>query len=96
LRGAKITAIGTYTPPGRLTNQDLEKIVETTDEWILGRTGICNRFIAAPGVATSDLATAAAKQLLERYQVDPLTIDAISLHGLPGAKQHRRPQGVGL
>jgi len=79
LRGAKITAIGTYTPPGRLTNQDLEKIVETTDEWILGRTGICNRFIAAPGVATSDLATAAAKQLLERYQVDPLTIDAILL-----------------
>ncbi|MCC6538225.1 MAG: ketoacyl-ACP synthase III [Bryobacterales bacterium] len=79
MRGAKITAIGTYTPPGRLTNQDLEKIVETTDEWILGRTGICNRFIAAPDVATSDLATAAAKQLLERYQVDPLSIDAILL-----------------
>ncbi len=63
LRGAKITAIGTFTPPGLLTNQDLEKTIETTDQWIMERTGIRTRHIAAPEVETSDMATAAARNL---------------------------------
>lgn len=79
MRGAKITAIGTYVPPGRLTNQDLEKLVETSDQWIIERTGIRNRHLAAPDVATSDLAAAAAKNLLASRGIDPLTIDAILL-----------------
>ena len=77
LRGAKITAIGTYTPPGLLTNQDLEKAIETTDQWIMERTGIRTRHIAAPDVATSDLATEAARNLLALSGIDPTTIDAI-------------------
>ena len=77
LRGARITAIGTYTPPGLLTNQDLEKAIETTDQWIIERTGIRTRHIAAPHVATSDLATEAARNLLTLSGIDPTTIDAI-------------------
>jgi len=79
LRGAKITAIGTYTPPGLLTNQDLEKAIETTDQWIIERTGIRTRHIAAPDVATSDLASEAARNLLALSGIDPKTIDAILL-----------------
>jgi 3-oxoacyl-[acyl-carrier-protein] synthase III len=77
LRGAKISAIGTYTPPGLLTNQDLEKTLETTNDWIIDRTGIRVRHIAPPEVATSDLATEATRNLLTHYNVDPTTIDAI-------------------
>src|ERR1019366_1116892 len=57
----KISALGCYVPPGVLTNHDLEKLVQTNDEWILDRTGISERHIAAPDVATSDLATCAAR-----------------------------------
>ena len=55
-RRAKITALGTYVPPRILTNQDLEKMVDTTDEWILERTGIRERHLVDKGVAASDLA----------------------------------------
>jgi 3-oxoacyl-[acyl-carrier-protein] synthase III len=79
LPGAKITAIGTYTPPGLLTNQDLERTIETTDRWIIERTGIRTRHIAAPDVATSDLATEAARNLLKSGGIDPNSIDAILL-----------------
>lgn len=79
MRGAKITAIGTYTPPGLLTNQDLERTVETTDQWIIERTGIRTRHIATPEVATSDLATEAARNLIASSGIDPATIDAILL-----------------
>ena len=58
---AKITALGCYTPPRVLTNSDLEKLVATTDDWILERTGIRERHIADPDVATSDLAAEAAR-----------------------------------
>ena len=58
---AKITALGCYVPPRVLTNADLERLVETNDEWILTRTGISERHIADPEIATSDLATCAAK-----------------------------------
>ena len=59
LPGAKITALGCYVPPDLLTNSDLEKIVETSNEWILERTGIIERHIAPPHIATSDLAVEA-------------------------------------
>ena len=77
LKGAKITALGCYVPPGVLTNQDLEKIVDTNNEWILTRTGISERHIAAPEVATSDLAVEAAKNALAQRGIDATGIDAI-------------------
>jgi len=49
---AKISALGCYTPPRVLTNQDLEKMVETNDQWIMDRTGIRERHIAGPEMAT--------------------------------------------
>jgi 3-oxoacyl-[acyl-carrier-protein] synthase III len=77
LPGAKISALGCYVPPGVLTNQDLEKMVETSNEWILERTGIMERHIAAPEVATSDLAVEAAKIALAQRGVDASDIDAL-------------------
>ena len=74
---AKITAIGCYVPPKLLTNADLEKMVETSNEWILTRTGISQRHIAAPEVATSDLATYAAKAALEARGIPASDLDAI-------------------
>ncbi|HEY1463402.1 MAG TPA: beta-ketoacyl-ACP synthase III [Terriglobales bacterium] len=74
---AKISALSTYVPPRVLTNQDLEKMVETTDEWILTRTGIRERHIADKGVATSDLATEAARQALAQRGWAPTDIEAI-------------------
>ena len=61
LRPVKISGLSTYVPPRVLTNADLEKLVNTTNEWILQRTGIRERHIAEPGVATSDLARFAAE-----------------------------------
>ena len=61
---AKISALGCYVPPGVLTNQDLEKMVDTNDQWILERTGISERHIVAPGMATSDMAVEAARAAL--------------------------------
>ena len=60
-----------------LTNADLEKLVETNDEWILTRTGISERHIASPEMATSDLASCAAKIALEQRGIDASEIDAI-------------------
>jgi len=74
---AKISALGTYVPPRLLTNADLEKMVETSDEWIMGRTGIRERHIVDQGVATSDLAVEAAKQALAERGVAPGDLDAI-------------------
>ncbi len=74
---AKITALGCYTPPRVLTNHDLEKLVDTNDQWIQERTGISERHIADPDVATSDLATEAAKAALAARGIDASEIDAI-------------------
>jgi 3-oxoacyl-[acyl-carrier-protein] synthase III len=74
---AKITALGTYVPPRILTNQDLEKMVETNDQWILERTGIRERHLADKGVAASDLAVEAVKKLVQSYPVDLQQIDVI-------------------
>jgi 3-oxoacyl-[acyl-carrier-protein] synthase-3 len=74
---AKITALGTYVPPRVLTNQDLEKMVETTDQWILERTGIRERHLVDKGIAASDLAVEAVKNLVQSHPVDLQQIDAI-------------------
>jgi 3-oxoacyl-[acyl-carrier-protein] synthase-3 len=76
---AKITGIAGYVPPKILTNADLEKMVETNDEWIRTRTGIRERHVTENGVASSDLATAAAKELLAQTGTDPGDIDLIVL-----------------
>jgi 3-oxoacyl-[acyl-carrier-protein] synthase III len=72
-----ISAVGCYVPPGVLTNSDLEKMVQTDDEWIIDRTGISERHIAAADIATSDLATCAAKAVLANRGIDASEIDAI-------------------
>jgi 3-oxoacyl-[acyl-carrier-protein] synthase-3 len=74
---AKITALGTYVPPRVLTNHDFEKMVETTDEWILTRTGIRERHVVDNGVATSDLAAEAAKCALAQRGINASEIEAI-------------------
>jgi 3-oxoacyl-[acyl-carrier-protein] synthase-3 len=74
---AKITAIGTYVPPRVLTNQDLEKMVETSDDWIMQRVGIRERHLVDPGVATSDLATEAARCALAKRGVSPDEVEVI-------------------
>ncbi len=74
---ARITGVGCYVPPKVLDNKDLERLVDTTDEWILTRTGIRERHIADNGVATSDLATAAAQELLEATATSASEIEAI-------------------
>jgi 3-oxoacyl-[acyl-carrier-protein] synthase-3 len=76
-RRAKITALGTYVPPQVLTNQDLEKIVETTDEWIMTRTGIRERHVLAKGLGVSDIGVEAAKKCLAARGIAPTDIEAI-------------------
>ena len=74
---AKISSLGTYVPPKLLTNADLEKMVETNDQWIMERTGIRERHIVDKGVATSDLAAEAAKVCLAKRGIDAGEVDAI-------------------
>jgi 3-oxoacyl-[acyl-carrier-protein] synthase III len=71
LRPVKISGLSTYVPPRVLTNADLEKLVNTTNEWILQRTGIRERHIADPGVATSDLAKVAAEGAMKEAGITP-------------------------
>ena len=75
--GAKISALGCYVPPRVLTNADLEKMVDTNDQWIMERTGIRERHIAAPEVATSDLAVEAACVLLRQRGIAASDLEAI-------------------
>ena len=74
---AKITSVGAYVPPRLLTNADLEKMVETNDEWIVERTGIKQRHLVESGVATSDLAECAAKDCLRKRGIEASELDAI-------------------
>lgn len=73
----KISALGTYVPPRLLTNADLEKMVETTDQWIQERTGIRERHIVDKGVATSDLAVEAARKALAERGLSANDVEAI-------------------
>ncbi len=77
LRPVRISGTGSYLPEDILTNEDFEKMVETSDEWITTRTGIKERRIAAKGCATSDLADAAARRALEDAGLDAGQIDLI-------------------
>jgi 3-oxoacyl-[acyl-carrier-protein] synthase-3 len=71
LRPVKIAGLGTYVPPRVLSNADLEKMVDTTNEWILQRTGIRERHLVEPGVATSDIAEPAARQAIAEAGLRP-------------------------
>ncbi|MGE7918235.1 ketoacyl-ACP synthase III [Viridibacillus sp. NPDC093762] len=74
---ARITAIGSYVPERTLTNTDLEKLVETNDEWIMQRTGIKERRMAREDEFTSDLAYQAVRDLMERYDKSVEDVDLI-------------------
>ena len=76
-RRAKITALGTYVPPDVLTNQDLEKMVETNDQWIMERTGIRERHVLAKGKGVSDICTEAAKKCLAARGIGPEEVEVI-------------------
>ncbi|WP_109484301.1 beta-ketoacyl-ACP synthase III [Occallatibacter savannae] len=76
-RRAKISALGTYVPPKVLTNQDLEKMVETTDQWILDRTGIRERHVLEQGKGVSDICVEAAKKCLAARGIAPTEVEAI-------------------
>src|SRR3979490_65596 len=76
---AKITGVAGYVPPKVMTNADLEKIVETNDEWIRTRTGIRERHVVGNGMASAHMATEAAKTLLAETRTDPAEIDLIVL-----------------
>tara|TARA_B110000483_G_scaffold47369_1_gene59039 strand:+ start:7028 stop:8062 length:1035 start_codon:yes stop_codon:yes gene_type:complete len=78
LRRAAITGIAGYTPDTVLTNADLEKMVDTNDEWIVSRTGIKQRHILKePGKATSDMGAEAVKILLEKTNTDPADVELL-------------------
>jgi len=76
-RPTSIKSLATYVPPRVLTNADLEKMVDTNDEWILQRTGIRERHIVDPGVGTSDLGTAAALKAIAQAGLTPDDIGII-------------------
>lgn len=77
IRGATITGTGMYVPETRLTNADFERMVDTSDEWIVERTGIRERRIAAPDQASSDLALIASQRALESAGLTPEQVDYI-------------------
>jgi len=75
--GVAITGVGAYAPPGILTNADFEKLVDTSDEWIVQRTGMKRRHIAAPHEATSDMAVPAALAALDAAGRTPKDVGCI-------------------
>lgn len=77
VRKAYIRSVGRYLPEKRLTNQDLAKMIDTTDEWIVTRTGIRERRILEPGMGSSYMAIRAARECLERAGVEPGEVDVI-------------------
>ena len=76
-RRAKITALGTYVPPEVITNQDLEKLVETSDQWITERVGIKTRHKLADGLGLSDMCVEAAKKCLAARGIGPGDLEVI-------------------
>ncbi len=77
MRPVKVAGLGTYVPPRTLTNADLEKMVNTTDEWIRQRTGILERHIVEKGQGTADLAEHAARDAMREAGIGPLDIGFI-------------------
>ena len=76
-RRAKISALGTYVPPDVITNKDLEKLVETNDQWIVDRTGIKERHVLAKGLGVSDMCVEAAKKCLAARGIEPSEVEVI-------------------
>src|SRR5438094_4401646 len=76
-RTCSITSVGSYVPEKVLTNADLEKTVDTTDEWIVSRTGIRQRHLAGPSEYTSDMAAQAALRAMKSGNITPEQIDLI-------------------
>lgn len=87
LRSSRISGSGSYCPERVMTNFDLEKMVDTSDEWITSRTGIRERRIARDDEACSDLATAAAESALEMAGVDAKDLDAVIVGTISGDMQ---------
>lgn len=77
MKSSIIIGTGSYLPEKILTNSDLEKFVDTNDEWIISRTGIKQRHIAADGEATSDMATEAAKGAIKQAGIEPEEVDLV-------------------
>jgi 3-oxoacyl-[acyl-carrier-protein] synthase-3 len=76
-RRCKISALGTYVPPQILTNKDLEKMVDTNDQWIMDRTGIRERHVLAKGLGVSDMCTEAAKKCLKARGIEASEVEVI-------------------
>jgi 3-oxoacyl-[acyl-carrier-protein] synthase III len=76
-RRARLAALGAHVPERVVTNADLERMVDTSDEWIVSRTGIRERRWAAPDEASSDLGVIAARRILDEAGVDPIDIDMV-------------------
>src|SRR5450759_2722403 len=74
---SRIVGTGGYLPAQVLTNAELARRIDTSDEWVRSRTGICQRYIAAPDEQTSDLALAASRQALAAAGVVPADLDLI-------------------
>ena len=77
MKHSRIAGTGSYLPERILTNAELERTIDTTDEWIFSRTGIRERHIVAENEHTSDMAFEAAKKAIESASVDLQTIDLI-------------------
>lgn len=82
-----VAGIGSYLPDKILSNSDLEKMVDTNDQWIVERTGIERRHIAAPGQATSDLCLMASQRALQDANLNPSDIDMIIVGTVSGDRQ---------
>ena len=76
-KSAVILGTGSYAPDNIVTNDDLAKTIDTSDEWIRTRTGICQRHFASPGESTSDIACKAARKAIESSGVKPEEIDLL-------------------
>src|SRR5271166_3236799 len=76
-RRAKISALGTYVPPDVLTNKDLEKMVDTNDQWIMERTGIRERHVLAKGLGVSDICVEAAKKCIAARGIEPSEVEVV-------------------
>ncbi|MCK5074275.1 MAG: 3-oxoacyl-ACP synthase, partial [Bacteriovoracaceae bacterium] len=90
VRRSRITGVGSYLPPQVVTNNDLEELMNTSNEWIVQRTGIMERRWVKDGESTSDLALAASKKALEHAGIEKEDIDMIIVatlspdHDFPG------------
>ena len=92
LRTVSIIGTGSYVPERVLTNADLSRIVDTSDEWITTRTGIKERRIAAKGEDTSDMAAKAALKALEQAKISPREIDLIKQRLAVAERDYRERQ----